>query len=261
VPWSFSARLHPTFAIGSGSSRPFLVGGVLGYNYRNPENELLYGGRLGYRVVDALSGYLRIETLVELVWGSEGTNPGSIAVALDLGNTIRFAIRGGPDIDNDRGFIEVAAGLNLSALLRSPPDPAALTLPRLPPNPQFRDFLRSLARRVLLADMTVTVPSNGGTKSLVDCRLVRQYERFWMTWNDSPPQTLAAFENALRRVNLDLFANSLTAGPLGIIPRATRDHNERNNTPILPEGQTVDALMGFIREAVDEAFESQLEEL
>lgn len=220
VPWSFSARANPTVALGR--SGKLTLSGVGGRGFINPGWEWLYGGRVGFRPIQAPFGLLGVEVAVEAVWGSEGRNPGSLALTIDIGETLTLTARAGPDLGNGRGFFEVGFGLHS---VWSPPS-RTLELPEMGGKPRFDE----LAAQGALTRLAALVVDDTDDPLMVDCVMVDNIERVLDLERGDPSLSLAAFGTRLREGSLAGLAEEIP-GEEGIISLAKLAHRISHNEP------------------------------
>lgn len=257
VPWSFSARLLPTLAFGqSGTLR---VAGVGGVSYNGSTWYPLYGGSLGWRVVNAPLELLGVEVAAEAVWGVDDRFPLAAAVTLDLGTVLTLQARGTPNVGDDLGFLEVGFGVHLTTVARAafpPRDPQPPPMFSLEADPYF---IEEQTIRVLFNMVYTERIVDDVRKPYVNCDVVRQFAAYLEVEETSTSPDVAALRDGMDQNGLRWFSD-LISGTDGIIERARIKWESQNPGSNFAPSQTeqVSSIVSGIIWSVNEAFDSKL---
>ncbi len=203
VPWSFSTRLLPTLVIGeAGKVR---LTGMLGGAYTNPGWDVLYGGRFGYRPINAPLGLGGVELAAEFTGGIDDRVPVAASVTLDIGTLVTLHARGTPNVDTKQGFFEFGLGFYLSTIVSELRPRGAVEAEPLDESPPFAAVLTDHVRPVASFALQVfAVPPEGGERMLhMDCSKLDALRALLETERQSPSGSLAALEARLTNAGFD----------------------------------------------------------
>ncbi|MEN8144218.1 MAG: hypothetical protein ABFS14_04640 [Gemmatimonadota bacterium] len=250
TPWSASFRAMPTVIIGKDGK--LRVAGVVGTAYTNPGWEGFYGGRLGYRPINAPLGLGGIEFAAEAVGGIENRVPVSLYIGVDVGTLIGFQARGIPNLGDKQGFFEVGFGIYLSTIVSELSPPSSTPLPPFDEAPSFEAVLIS----DVSPDAAFAVQEEDGDGNLtINCQTLDALRGVVEAEARSPAGSIEVFKDRLSQAGFDALAQELDA----LIESAIGRFIALNDGASRPSNQEIlGALPDALREAIRDSEESTL---
>ena len=258
VPWSFSTRLLPTLVIGeAGKVR---LTGMFGGAYTNPGWDVLYGGRLGYRPINAPLGFGGVELAAEFTGGIDNRVPVAASVTLDIGTLVTLYARGTPNVDSKQGFFELGVGVYLSTIVSELRPRGEVEAEPLDENPPFAAVLTDHVRPVASFALQVpAVPQDGGEPMThMDCSKLDALRALLETERQSPSGSLAVLETRLTNAGFDDVTQDLDE----LIEDAIGQYQDLNPGASRPsDAEILAGVVDALRAAVERAEGSELPDL
>ena len=253
VPWSVSGRLLPTFVFGkSGKVR---LAGMFGAAYTNPGWDALYGGRLGYRPINAPLGLGGVEIAAEVAGGVDNRFPVAASVTLDIGTLVTLHARGTPNVDSKQGFFEFGLGVYLSTIVSELGPPGPVTIDTLIERPPFSAVLTDHVRPVASFALQVMVDTDDQSTLHMDCAKLDDLRALLDTERQSPSGSLAALKTRLTNSGFDEVTQELDQ----LIEDAIGQYQALNPGASRPSNAEILAgVIVALRDAVDRAERSVL---
>jgi hypothetical protein len=184
---------------------------MFGGAYTNPDWDVFYGGRLGYRPINAPLGLGGVELAAEFTGGIDNRVPVAASVTLDIGTLVTLHARGTPNVDTKQGFFEFGLGVYLSTIVSELQPRGEVEAEPLDLNPPFAAVLTDHVRPVVSFALQVfAVPPEGGEPMLhMDCSKFDALRALLDTERQSPSGSLAALETRLTNAGFDYVTQDL----------------------------------------------------